>query len=168
MPSTHPGLSALIVVHIAVGLTAVICGATAMLSPKRPGRHPVAGRCYLLALIALFATAVALALTRPHTAYLLILGAVALAAAGVGYTARRIRWHGWLRFHITGMATSYIAILTAFYVDNGPRLPLWKLLPPVTFWFLPSAVGLPLLLRALRRHTDRASRHRAPPNPGSR
>ena len=154
-PSTP---SAVIVIHVAAGLTAVICGATAMLSPKHPGRHPRAGRYYLLALIALFATAIALALTRPHPAYLLIVGAVALAAGGLGYAARRIRWYGWLRFHITGMAISYIAILTAFYVDNGPRLPLWKLLPPVTFWFLPSAVGLPLLLRALRRHTKAPAR----------
>jgi uncharacterized membrane protein len=168
MPSTQPALTAVIVIHIAVGLTAVICGATAMLSPKRPGRHPVAGRSYLLALIALFASAVALALARPHSAYLLIVGAVALAAGGLGYAARRIRWHGWLRFHMTGMATSYVAILTAFYVDNGPRLPLWKLLPPVTFWFLPSAVGLPLLLRALRRHTGRAGRRVPPPSAASR
>lgn len=142
--------------HIAAGLTAVACGATAMLSPKRRGRHPWAGRCYLVALLVVFATAVVLAIARPHFAYLLIVGAVALAAAGLGYTARRVQWQrrgGWLPFHITGMATSYIAMLTAFYVDNGPRLPVWKLLPPLTFWFLPAAVGLPLLARALHRHT---------------
>ncbi|WP_112274001.1 hypothetical protein [Lentzea terrae] len=28
------------------------------------------------------------------------------------------------------MGGSYIAMLTAFYVDDGPRLPLWQLLPP--------------------------------------
>ncbi|SFO35748.1 hypothetical protein SAMN04489713_105223 [Actinomadura madurae] len=39
------------------------------------------------------------------------------------------------------MAVSYITLLTAFDVDNGPRLPLWKLLPPITFWFLPAAIG---------------------------
>jgi uncharacterized membrane protein len=160
-------LSVVIVTHIAAGLTAAICGATAMLSPKRAGRHPAAGRCYLLALIAMVATALVLAIARPTTAYLLMVGAVALAAAGVGYSARRIRWHGWLRFHITGMATSYIAMLTAFYVDNGPRLPLWRLLPPVTFWFLPGAFGLPLLLRALHRHTCHADTHLPPPHAAS-
>ncbi|WP_181663167.1 hypothetical protein [Actinomadura madurae] len=36
------------------------------------------------------------------------------------------------------MAVSYITLLTAF---DGPRLPLWKLLPPITFWFLPAAIG---------------------------
>jgi predicted membrane channel-forming protein YqfA (hemolysin III family) len=148
-------LGAVIVIHIAAGLTAVVCGATAMLSPKRRGRHPHAGRYYLLALLTLFSTATAITIARPHTAYLLIVGAVALTAAGLGYAARRIRWRGWLPFHITGMATSYIAMLTAFYVDNGPRLPVWKLLPRVTFWFLPAAVGLPLLLRALYHHAIR-------------
>jgi hypothetical protein len=41
-------------------------------------------------------------------------------------------------------------LLTAFYVDNGPHLPLWQLLPPIAFWTLPSLFGLPLLLRARR------------------
>jgi hypothetical protein len=50
------------------------------------------------------------------------------------------------------MAVSYILLLTAFYVDNGPHLPLWRLLPPLAFWLLPSFVGAPLLVLALRRH----------------
>jgi hypothetical protein len=33
--------------------------------------------------------------------------------------------------HVTGMAVSYILLLTGFYVDNGPNLPLWRSLPPV-------------------------------------
>jgi hypothetical protein len=50
------------------------------------------------------------------------------------------------------MGTAYIVMLTAFYVDNGPRLPLWDQLPPIAFWVLPAAVGTPLLLGALHRH----------------
>jgi hypothetical protein len=131
-------LDGVIVVHVAAGLTAVVTGIVAMRVPKRPGRHPRSGLVYLGA--------------RPRTSYLLILGALALAAAGAGYAARRIRWHGWPRHHMAAMAISYITLLTAFYVDNGPRLPLWKLLPPITFWFLPAGIGLPLLLRALHRY----------------
>jgi hypothetical protein len=56
------------------------------------------------------------------------------------------------------MGGAYIAMLTAFYVDNGPRLPLWRLLPPLAFWFLPSAIGLPLLVRAMVRDRSSASR----------
>jgi hypothetical protein len=91
--------------------------------------------------------------------------AAGLTAAAVGYTARRIRWHGWLPHHITGMALSYTAMLTAFYVDNGPRLPVWKLLPPAAFWFLPTAIGLPPLIRALHHHSATPSRGPNPPSP---
>jgi hypothetical protein len=146
-------LTAVIAVHIAAGLAALLTGIAAMLVAKRPGRHPRRGRVYLAALATVATTATVIAIARPHTAYLLLIpGGIALAAAGAGFTARRVRWHGWLRDHITGMAVSFIAMLTAFYVDNGPRLPLWQQLPPITFWFLPAAIGLPLLARALWRH----------------
>lgn len=135
-------LQTTIIVHIAAGLTAVLAGFAAMLAPKRPGRHPHRGRTYLIALTMLAGTAVVLVTYRPHFTYLLILAALALTTAGTGYLARRRRWRSWLSHHITAMALSYIAMLTAFYVDNGPRLPLWNLLPPLTFWFLPAAVGL--------------------------
>ena len=50
------------------------------------------------------------------------------------------------------MGASYILMLTAFYVDNGKNLPLWKELPEIAFWLLPSAIGLPLIIHALFRH----------------
>jgi hypothetical protein len=50
------------------------------------------------------------------------------------------------------MGASYIVLLTAFYVDNGPKLPLWDRLPNIAFWTLPMLIGLPLVVRALRRH----------------
>ena len=150
-------LLVVIAAHIAAGLAAVVLGVAAMLAPKRPGRHPRSGRGYLLTLTVLVLTAIPIAVARPHTAFLLIIGSIAFVSAGLGYTARRVRWSGWLPWHITGMTTSYIAALTAFYVDNGPRLPLWRLLPPITFWFLPAAIGIPLLARALIRQRESTS-----------
>ena len=50
------------------------------------------------------------------------------------------------------MGASYILTLTAFYVDNGKNLPLWRELPQIAFWFLQSAIGVPLILHALLRH----------------
>jgi len=47
-------------------------------------------------------------------------------------------------------------LLTAFYVDNGPHLPVWDRLPAIAYWTLPSLVGLPLVIRAVRRHTHLA------------
>jgi hypothetical protein len=45
------------------------------------------------------------------------------------------------------MGGSYIALLTGFYVDNGPFLPLWDRLPHLTYWLLPTAIGVPLIWR---------------------
>jgi peptidoglycan/LPS O-acetylase OafA/YrhL len=84
--------------------------------------------------------------------HLFILGVLAFGSAFLGRAARRRRWAGWVRLHITGMGLSYILLLTAFYVDNGKSLPLWKELPPIAYWLLPAAVGLPLTIRALFRH----------------
>lgn len=58
-------------------------------------------------------------------------------------------------------AHSYICLVTPFYVDNGKNLPLWKELPPIAFWLLPAAIGIPLTLRALFWH--RLPRHRGLP-----
>jgi hypothetical protein len=87
-----------------------------------------------------------------HSAYLFVLGCVAFAFGSTGYTARKRRWPGWLTMHTIGMSLSYIVLLTAFYIDNGPKLPLWDRLPTIAFWVGPSVIGLPLLGRALVRH----------------
>jgi hypothetical protein len=86
-------------------------------------------------------------------AYLLVLGTLAFASALLGRTARRQRWPGWTTAHIVGMSASYVVLLTAFYVDNGPRLPLWKELPTIAFWIGPTLIGAPIIARALGRRT---------------
>ena len=49
------------------------------------------------------------------------------------------------------MGASYILMITAFYVDNGRNLPLWRELPQIAFWVLPALVGTPVILAALDR-----------------
>ena len=61
------------------------------------------------------------------------------------------------------MGTAYVVMLTAFYVDNGPHLPLWDHLPTLTFWLLPSAVGATIITRAIIR-ARRALGARKPPS----
>ena len=56
------------------------------------------------------------------------------------------------------MGGAYVAMLTAFYVDNGPHLPLWDRLPVLTFWLLPSAIGAPIIARAVIRAKPRRFR----------
>ena len=47
---------------------------------------------------------------------------------------------------------SYVLLLTAFYVDNGKSLPLWRELPPIALWLIPAVVGIPLIGLALLRN----------------
>ncbi len=144
IPSGDPAFLAVVAVHVLFGLAGTITGATAMLSPKRSGRHPWVGTIYYWCLTGVFVTAGALAVVRWAEDYhLVILGTLAFAAAHLGRMARRRRWSNWVRLHITGMGTSYIFLLTAFYVDNGKSLPVWRDLPPVAYWLVPAVVGIP-------------------------
>lgn len=153
IPSTSPIFLAIVGLHVAVGTVCVVAGAIAMLSPKRAGRHPTFGSIYYWSLVAVFVSATALSIVRWAEDYhLFILGLLALVSASLGRAARRRCLAGWMRLHITGMGLSYILLLTAFYVDNGKNLPLWRDLPLVAYWLLPLAVGLPVIIRALFRH----------------
>jgi hypothetical protein len=151
IPDAGPAFAAALVVHILAGLTCVVAGALAATAPKRAGRHPVAGTVYYRGLAVVFGSATVLAAIRwAEDRYLFAIGAIAFSAGTAGYLARR-RWRHWVRVHIPGMGGSYVALLTAFYVDNGPHLPLWNRLPALAFWVGPSLIGVPLIVVALAR-----------------
>jgi hypothetical protein len=164
IPSPSPFFLTTVGVHVAAGLICVIAGVVAMLSSKRVGRHPSAGTVYYWSLVVVFVSMTVLSIMRwPHDIHLFILGILSFAAGFIGRAARRQLWAGWPRIHMSGMGLSYILLLTAFYVDNGPNLPVWRHLPPLAYWLAPSLVGLPILLWALVRHplvrrTDGTSR----------
>lgn len=168
IPSSGPVFAVALVVHILAGLTCVVTGAVAMLSRKRAGRHPWFGTVYYWCLAVVFGSATILAAIRwERDRHLFFMGAVAFTTATVGYLARRYRWRGWLSFHIPGLGLSYVAMLTAFYIDNGPRLPLWNRLPDWSFWIGPSLIGVPLIVRALaRRGQGIRANHQDPDRPG--
>jgi hypothetical protein len=156
--SAAPLFLAFLAVHVLAGLTAVITGAVAALVRKGSPRHVRAGRWYYRAITVLFATATVLAAMRwRQDYYLFIIGAVAFTAAAIGHLHRR-RYSPGDTGHIVGMGTAYVAMLTAFYVDNGPHLPLWDRLPAIAFWLLPSVIGAPVIVRAVRRARHVTSR----------
>ena len=153
VPSVDPAFLAVVRFHILVGIACVVAGLIAMLSQKRRGRHSTLGSFYYWTLAVLVASAIGLSVVRwAENYHLFFLGTLSLMAATVGRTALRRRWRNWLGLHITGMGTSYILMLTAFYVDNGKNLPLWRELPQWAFWVLPTVFGLPIILYALLRH----------------
>jgi hypothetical protein len=153
IPSTDPVFLGIVGVHVLFGLAAVIAGAMAMFARKGRGRHSNFGTIYFWCLFGVFVTMSALSFMRwVEDCHLFILGTLAFASACFGRTAARRRWRQWPRLHLTSMGASYIVMLTAFYVDNGKNLPLWKELPQIVFWILPAAIGMPLILHALLRH----------------
>jgi hypothetical protein len=149
--STAPVFLAFLAIHVIAGLTAVITGAVAALVRKGSLRHIRAGRWFYRAVTVVFLTATALAIMRwRQDYYLFIIGAVAFTAATIGYQHRRRHRPGDTG-HIIGMGIGYTAMLIAFYVDNGPHLPVGDHLPTLAFWLLPSAIATPLIVRAVRR-----------------
>jgi hypothetical protein len=161
--STAPAFLAFLAIHVLGGLTAVASGAIAAIARKGSPRHIHAGHWYYRAITVVFITATILAAMRwRQDYYLFILGAIAFTAATIGYQHRRRHRPGDTG-HIAGMGTAYVVMLTAFYVDNGPHLPLWDRLSTLTFWLLPSAIGAPIIARAIIR-ARRARDSRKPPS----
>lgn len=142
-------------IHVAAALVAIVTGLVAMLSRKGSGRHVAGGRFYFGAILVVFATACAMSAFRwPTDAPLVIAGGVAAAAATFGFAYRRLHRPGDAP-HIIAMGVSYVAMLTAFYVDNGPALPVWSLLPTWVLWVLPTVVGAPLIAWAVGRRRSK-------------
>jgi hypothetical protein len=153
VPSVDPVFLTVVRFHIVVGIVCVLTGASAMLSHKGRGRHSTFGTLYYWCLAIVVITATGLSAMRwAENYHLFFLGVVSFAAATVARTALRKRWENSVMLHITGMGLSYILMLTAFYVDNGKNLPLWRELPQWAFWVLPGAIGIPIIVRALLRH----------------
>jgi hypothetical protein len=153
VPAVSPLFLGMVGFHVVAGFLAVITGIATMLSKKQPGRHPRFGTAYFWCLSAVFASATLLSIVRWAEDYhLFILGTLSFGTACVGRTARRHRWRDWAGWHITSMGLSYILLLTAFYVDNGHSLPLWRDLPTIAYWLVPGAIGIPLIVYTLSRH----------------
>jgi hypothetical protein len=153
IPSDSPVFLIFVGLHALIAFVCVVAGLAATFSKKGVGRHSIYGSIYYWSLSLVFATATILSVMRWSEDYhLFLLGALAFGAASVGRTAIRRRWPHRVNVHLTGMGCSYIVLLTAFYVDNGKNLPLWKELPPLAYWIVPAAIGLPLIARALLQH----------------
>ena len=154
IPDEGPLFLVAVLIHIGAGIVSVAAGIVAMLSRKGGRVHVTFGRIFFGGILVLFATMLVLAVIRwPLDNHLAVLGLIAAVAATIGFVNRRRR--GRDSRHIIAMGVAYIAMLTAFYVDNGPFLPLWNLLPAWALWVLPSAVGLPIIVWAVRRRSAR-------------
>jgi hypothetical protein len=153
IPSTDPTFLAIVGVHVLFGIGAVTAGAVAMLRRKGRGPHSSWGTLYFWLLFGVFATMSLLSFMRwTENFHLFVLGTLSFSSACLGRAAAQRQWPQWARLHLAAMGASYILLLTAFYVDNGKNLPLWRELPQIAFWILPGAIGAPLIVRALLSH----------------
>ena len=150
-----------LIVHAFAGMTTVITGIVAFSMPKRRGRHSRWRERYLWTYTLVFLTATILSGERwPVDAYLFFIALVGYGFALGGYAARRFRRErlmlrllgkNWVIAHIAGTIGSYIVLLTGFYVDNAHLIPLLNQLPQLTFWMLPSMIGLPFIVLSISR-----------------
>ena len=150
-----------LVVHVLAGLMTGSIGVMTFCMSKHQARHPSFGKRYLWAYTVVFLTAIILSVQRWEAdAYLFFLATIGYGFALGGYAARRFRQEPrvrrmlgkqWIIAHIIGMIVSYVILWTAFYVDNAHLIPLLKQLPPLTFWILPSLIGLLFIVLSLVR-----------------
>ena len=161
LPSSALWFRVVIAVHVAAGLAAVVAGIVAMMSTKASGRHPRAGTVYFWSLSIVCLTMAGIVVWRwPTDNALGLLGVTAFATAVIGRRSHRRVHSGWQCVHISCMGTSYIALVTAFYVDNGAHLPLWNRMPQLAFWLLPGIIGIPLIGVAMARYCPRRREER--------
>jgi hypothetical protein len=153
VPSTNRVFLMFVILHILIALLAVISGLLAMLSKKGRPEHLQYGNIYYWSMMVSLVTVIILSVMRwPDNIHLLIIGIFAFGCALLGRRIARRKIFGWTRLHTISMGLSYIFLLTGFYVDNGKNLPFWNLFPSWFFYVFPAAMGIPVILWALRMH----------------
>jgi uncharacterized membrane protein len=153
VPSTDPVFLAFVVLHVVLGVSAVVIGICAMLSRKTGERHRKFGVYYFGLMAASFVTIIVLSVMRwPHNVHLLAIGVLAFGSAYAGRKLIKASTKRWSRWHTALMGISYVMLLTGFYVDNGKNLPFWNLFPQWFFYLFPSMIGIPIIVRVLKTH----------------
>jgi hypothetical protein len=140
--------AAVLLTHVAAGVTGLLVAWPALLAPKRRGVHTVLGRVYAGALVVMTVTALALAAADPGRLAGLAGVAVATLAAGLAgvWFARRkprVDRRGWMVWHLNLMCGSVISFVTAFAVTMTDGFWL--------AWVVPTLVGSPLIARTTAR-----------------
>ena len=153
LPSNEPAFVLVIIIHIALSLVAVISGIVAMSKEKNAHGHATFGRIYYWSICLAFATVLVLSIMRwPHNIHLLSIGIATTILVLIGRNLAETKKKNWARLHTICMGGSYILLLTGFYVDNGKNLPFWNQFPQWFFWFFPATVGIPIIVRVLKKH----------------
>ncbi|KKK38167.1 alcohol dehydrogenase [Mesobacillus campisalis] len=153
-----------LITHIHTGAVCLVSGLVAMASSKKRGRHTAAGEIYHGAYVIVFISAIVMSIIHwEESAYLFYIGVFSYSLALLGYAAAKRRWKNWMGMHIGGMLGSYIGIITATIVVNISKVPVLSEIPVILFWFLPTLIGTPLIIRAGKKYTPKRDKGRPSP-----
>lgn len=141
-------MSALSIFHIAMGVAAMGIGAAALSIKKSNPLHPKLGEAYHWIMLTTCVSALVVGAQVPGISPFEILAYPSYGFALLGYVSAKLRFKGWLRWHITGQGGSYIALWTATLFQIVPRF-VWIAEPrvlglPLMFWIvliLPGVIG---------------------------
>lgn len=148
-----PLFTLFLLIHILTGLVCLISGIVAMAARKKRGTHTLSGEIYHGAYVLVFITSVVMSIIHwDESAYLFYIGVFSYALALLGYLSAKVKWKNWLGSHIGGMLGSYIGIVTATIVVNISKIPVLNELPVLIFWFLPTIIGTPFIIRIGRTY----------------
>lgn len=140
-------MEVLLVIHIIAGSICLISGVFAMAFKKRKGKHTNVGQLYHASYVAVFLTAVLMAIIHwQESQYLFYIALFSYGLALLGFlSVKKKKLKKWLTLHIGGMLGSYIGIVTATLVVNVSKIPVLNELPTIYYWFLPTIIGTPII-----------------------
>jgi hypothetical protein len=156
--SNPVNLEPIIVIHAASGGTALALGLIGMISRKRRGLHTVNGILFHVAALVTCVTASVISFQSWDTHWWLFLIALfSYIAVALGHVSARVRWQGWIPFHIICQCSAYISMTTAFLVVNRSILPKFVGIPSYWSWIIPTVIGTPLIVLATARYSPKKS-----------
>ena len=144
----------LLITHIVMGSLCLLLGAINLSIRKEKGYHTKIGEWYHIGYVIVFITSIGMAIINwSESAYLFYIALFSYGLALLGYVAGKLRWTNWLTVHISGMAGSYIGIITAVLVVNGTEIPFLNQIPSLLLWFVPTIIGTPFIIMVNKRYS---------------
>jgi hypothetical protein len=149
-------MTSIIVVHSILGTALLVTGFLAIRAPKRrDSRHPRLGDAYFALLLMVLSLGLVIGSRDPAISPFEYATVFTFALGLQGWVAvrRKPRWRGrpWLFWHITGMAGSYIGVVTASSFQVVPRIAGDGLGVQLLIWSTPTIVGSVLIGIAIAR-----------------
>src|SRR6185436_19818617 len=103
----------LLLLHVGTGIAALGLGALLLGMRKTNPWHSRLGEAYHWIMLVICVSAVAVSISRGRATFFTYLAPPSYAQALLGYVMAKRRPAGWLRWHISGQAGSYIALVSA-------------------------------------------------------